>query len=166
MEDGIHTSKQSLISSKCTDGAPCCFEHTIVEDGLMSHSPRMQTVRYGKDDMEVLSRDDFFPAESDPLLTLLVLALGAMTIPAAVIADTDIPAFWTNLHMSAKGVGPAKGHVLKGSSDRCYDVMTTKEFSSMVPDNLTKVVGSPHFFLGGKMVSISRTCFIGSMSAT
>ena len=89
-----------------------------------------------------------------------------MTIPAAVIADTDIPAFGTNLYMPAKGTGPALGYVGKGSSDRCYDVMSTKELFSMLSDDLTKVVGSPHFFLGGKMVSISRTCFVGSMSAT
>ena len=95
-----------------------------------------------------------------------LLTLGAMTIPAAVIADTDIPAFGTNLYMPAKGTGPALGYVGKGSSDRCYDVMSTKELFSMLSDDLTKVVGSPHFFLGGKMVSISRTCFVGSMSAT
>ena len=94
-----------------------------------------------------------------------LLTLGAMTIPAAVIADTDIPALGTDLHMPAKGAGPAKGQVSESPSDRCYDVMTTKKLFSMVPDNLTKVVGSPHL-LGGKMVSISRTCFWGSMSAT
>jgi hypothetical protein len=125
----------------------------------------MQTCRHSEYYMEVLRRDDFFPAECNPLLSLLVLTLGAMTIPAAVIADTDIPALGTDLHMPAKGAGPAQGHVPESSSDRYNDVMTTKELFTMVPYNLTKVVGSPHR-LGGKMVSISRTCFIGSMSAT
>lgn len=165
MEYGSHASKQSLCSSKGINGAPCSLEHTVVKDALVGHSNRMQAIRHSEYDMEVLSRDNLFPAECDPLLSLLVLTLGAMTIPAAVIADADIPTFGTNLHMPAKGAGPAKGQVSESPSDRCYDVMTTKELFTMVPDNLTKVVGSPHR-LGGKMVSISRTCFWGSMSAT
>ena len=80
-----------------------------------------------------------------------------MTVATAVIADMHVPTFGTFLHMPAKGTGPALGHVGKSPSDRCYDVMTSKELLSMVSDDLTKVVGSPHFFLGGKMTSISRT---------
>ena len=72
MEDGSHTRKQSFSSSKGIDGAPSCLEHTVVEDGLIGHGNRMQAVRHSEDDMEVLSRDDLFPAECDPLLTLLV----------------------------------------------------------------------------------------------
>ena len=63
MENGSHTSKQSLCSSEGVDGAPCCLEHTVVEDTLMSHRDRMQTRRQREYDMEILSRDDFFPAE-------------------------------------------------------------------------------------------------------
>lgn len=88
-----------------------------------------------------------------------------MAVTAAVITDADIPALGTYLHMPAKGTGPALGHVTEGSSDRRYDVMGTKKLFSMLSDDLAKIVGSPHR-LGGKMVSISRTCLIGSISAT
>jgi hypothetical protein len=125
----------------------------------------MQTVRHGEYDMEVLGRDDFFPAELNPLLTLLLLALGAMTIPTAVIADADIPALGTYLYMPAQGTGTALRHVPEGSFNRRNDMMPAKELSTVAPDNLTDVEARPHR-LGGNMVSISRTCFIGSMLAT
>ena len=166
MEDGRHTRKQSLCSGKGIDGCPGSFEHAIVEDTLMSYSNRMQTRRYSEYDMEVLRRDDFFPAECNPLLPLLVLTLGAMPIPTAIVADADIPTLRTYLHVPTKGTGPALGHVGKSPSDRRYDIMTTKELLSMVSYDLTKVVGCPHFFLGGNRMSIGRTSFCGSMSAT
>jgi hypothetical protein len=43
--------------------------------------------------------------------------------------------------------------------------MLTKEIPSMTADDLSDVETGPHRF-GGKIVSIRRTYFIGSMSAT
>jgi hypothetical protein len=125
----------------------------------------MQTRRHREYDMEVLDRDNLFPAELNPLLTLLVLALGTMSVTTAVIADMHIPALGTHLDMAAKGASPALSHVSESSSDSRHDLMLRKELFSMTPDNLPDVETCPHR-LGGKMVSISRTCFIGSMSAT
>ena len=115
--------------------------------------------------MEVLGRDNLFPAECNPLLTLLVLTLGTMSVTTAVVADMHIPALRTHLDMPTKGTGTALRHVSESSSDGRYDLMLRKELFSMTPDNLPDVETCPHR-LGGKMVSISRTCFIGSMSAT
>ena len=165
MKNSSHTGEQALVLGKSLDGSPCSLEHAVVEDTLMGHCDRMQACRHSEDDMEVFHRDNLFPAAVNPLFALLVLTLGAMTVTTAVIADMHIPAFGTNLHMPTQGTGPALGHVGKSPSDRCYDVMLTKKLPSMTADNLAKVVGSPHR-LGGKMVSISRTCFCGSMSAT
>jgi hypothetical protein len=125
----------------------------------------MKTCRQREDNMEVLDRDDLFPAAVNPFLSLLVLTLGTMTVTTAVIADMHIPAFGTHFDMPAKGTGPAEGHVGESLSDRCYDVMLTKEIPSMTADDLSDVETGPHRF-GGKMVSIRRTYFIGSMSAT
>ena len=115
--------------------------------------------------MEVLRRDNLFPAAVDPLLALLVLTLGTMTVTTAVIADMHIPTLRTHLDMPAKGTGPAEGHVTEGSFNRRYNMMLTKELPSMTADDLSDVETGPHRF-GGKMVSIRRTYFIGSMSAT
>ena len=156
MEDRSHTGKQASAISECFDGGPCRLEHTIVEDSLMCHRNRMQTGRNSEYDMEVLHGDNLLPSEINPLLALLVLTLGTMPVTTAVVADMHVTTLRTHLHMSAKGTGTAKGHVSEGSSDRCYDVMTAKELSSMVPDNLTNVEAGPHFF-GGKMTSIRRT---------
>jgi len=114
--------------------------------------------------MEVLDRDNLFPAELNPLLTLLLLTLGTMPVTTAVVADMHIPAFGTHLDMPAQGTGTALRHVPEGSFNRRDDMMLAKELSTVAPDNLTDVETSPHRF-GGNMVSISRTCFIGSMLA-
>jgi hypothetical protein len=131
----------------------------------MSHRNGMQTIRHSEYDMEVFSRDNLFPAECNPLLTLLVLTLGTMSVTTAVVADMHIPALGTHLDMATKGASPALSHVSESSSDCRYDLMLRKELISMTSDNLTNVKFGPHR-LGGKMVSIRRTCFIGSMSAT
>ena len=165
MENGRHTCEQALVLGKSLDGSPCSLEHTVVEDTLMSHCNGMNTCRQREDDMEVLGRDNLFPAAVNPLLALLVLALGTVSVTTAVIADMHIPALGTHLDMPAKGTGPAEGHVGESSSDRFYDVMLTEELPSMTAYDLSDVETGPHRF-GGKMVSISRTCFIGSMLAT
>ena len=164
VEDGCHAGLESFVGSESVNSAPCGLEHTVVELPLVSHCNGMQTVRHGEYDMEVLGRDDFFPAELNPLLTLLLLALGAMPVTAAVVADSDVPAFGTHLDMPAQGTGTALRHVPEGSFNRRDDMMLAKELSTVAPDNLTDVETSPHRF-GGNMVSISRTCFIGSMFA-
>jgi hypothetical protein len=165
MEDGSHAGCESLLGSKSINSSPCSFEHTIVKLPLISHRNGMQTCRYREYDMEVLDRDNLFPAELNPLLTLLVLTLGTMSVTTAVIADMHIPALGTHLDMAAKGASPALSHVSENSSDSRHDLMLRKELISITSDNLTNVKFGPHR-LGGKMVSIRRTCFIGSISAT
>lgn len=166
MEDGSHSRCESLLGSKSINSSPCSLEHTIVELPLIGHRNGMQTIRQRKDDMEVLGRDNLFPAELNPLFTLLVLTLGAMSVTTAVIADADIPALGAHFYMPSKGTGTAQCHVPEGSFNRRNDMMLIKELSSMDSDNLADVESRPHLGFGGKMVSISRTCFIGSMSAT
>jgi len=166
MEDGCHASNQSLCSSKGIDGAPCSLEHTVVKDTLVGHCNGMQAIRHCEYDMEVLGRDDFLPAECDPLLTLLILTLWTMTVTTAVVADMHISTFGTYLNMSAQGTGAALRHVTECPLYSSYDVMASKELFSMISDNFANVETCPHLGFGGKMVSISRTCFIGSISAT
>jgi len=165
VENGCHARMESLLCSKSVNSAPSSFEHTVVEFPLIGHRNRMQARRHRENDMEVLHRDNLFPAELYPLLTFLLLALGTMSVTTAVIADMHIPALGTHLYMATKSTSPALSHVSESSSDGRYDLMLRKELISMTSDNLTNVKFGPHR-LGGKMVSIRRTCFIGSMSAT
>lgn len=166
MENGSHSCMQSFIASKCINGSPCSLEHTVVELPLVSHRDSMQTVGQREYDMEISGRDDFFPAEFNPLLTLLVLAFGTMTVTAAVVADSNVSTFGTHLYMPSKGTGTALRHVPEGSFNRRHDMMLAKELSTVAPDDFTDVEARPHLDLGGKIVSINRTCFIGSISAT
>ena len=68
VKDGSHARMESLLCSKGVDGNPCSLEHTVVELPLIGHCNGMQTRRHREYDMEVLGRDDFFPAELNPLL--------------------------------------------------------------------------------------------------
>ena len=166
VEDGCHAGLESFVGSESVNSAPCGLEHTVVELPLVSHCDRVQTVGQRENDMEVPDRDDFFPAELNPLLTLLLLALGTMAVSAAVVADMYVPTFGTYLYMPAQGTGTALRHVPEGSFNRRNDMMPAKELSTVAPDNLTDVEARPHLALGGNMVSIRRTCLIGSMLAT
>ena len=166
MEDGSHAGCEPLLGSKSINSSPCCFEHAVVENTLMSHCHRMQARRHRENDMEVFDRDNLFPAELNPLLTFLVLTLGTMSVTTAVVADMHIPAFGTHLYMAAKGTGTALRHVSESSSDGRYDLMLRKELFAMTTDDLSNVKFGPHFFLGGNRMSMGRTSFCGSMSAT
>ena len=69
--------------------------------------------------------------------------------------------------MPTKSTGTALRHVSESSSDGRYDLMLRKELFTMTPDDLTNVKFGPHFFfLGGNRMSMGRTSFCGSMSAT
>jgi len=164
VEDGCHAGLESFVGSESVNSAPCGLEHTVVELPLVSHCDRVQTVGQRENDMEIPDRDDFFPAAFNPLLTLLVLTLWTVTVTTAVIADMHVPAFGTHFDMPAQGTGTALRHVPEGSFNRRHDTVFAQELSTVASDNLTDVETSPHRF-GGNMVSISRTCFIGSMFA-
>ena len=115
--------------------------------------------------MEVLRGDNLLPAESNPLLAFLVLALRAMAVTTAVVADLYLSAFRAYLHMTSKGAGSAHRHMAKRFPYRRNNFMGTKKLLSMVTYNLTDVEARPHC-LGGKRTSISRTHLTGSISAT
>ena len=165
MEDGSHARSESLLGSKSINSSPCSLEHTVVELPQIGHRNGMQTRRHREYDMEVLGRDNLFPAELNPLLTLLLLTLGAMPVATAVVADMHIPALGTHLDMPTKGTGTALRHVSESSSDGRYDLMLRKELISMTPDDLSNVKSGSHR-LGGNRTSMGRTSFCGSMSAT
>ena len=126
MKNGGHTGTQSLIACKGGDGAPCGLEHAIVEGCLMGHGNGMQAIRHREYHMEVLSRYNLLPAERNPLLTLLVLTLGAMTVTATVVAYLDFSALGTYLHMTSKGAGSAHRHMAKRFPYRRNYIMGTK----------------------------------------
>ena len=165
MKNGGHACTQSLLACKGGKCSPGGLEHAIVEGSLMGHGYRMQAIRHREHHMEVLRWYNLLPAESNPLLSFLVLALRAMAVTAAVVADLYLPAFGAHLHMSSKGAGTAHRHVAKRFPYRRNYIMGTKKRLSMVTYDMADVEARPHFF-GGKRTSINRTCLTGSMSAT
>ena len=148
MEDGRHTGAAPLSSCKGGKRGPRSLEHAVVEDGLMRHGDRVEARRDGEDDMEVLGRDNLLPAAGNPLLSFLVLALRAMSVTAAVVADLHLSALRTDLHVAPKRFCPAKRHVSKGLSDGRDYLMSIEKLSSMLTDNLTDVKFGPHLLAG------------------
>lgn len=148
MEDGGHAGADSLTSREGGKCSPRSLEHAVVENGLMLHGDRVEARRNGEDDVEVLCRDNLFSSGCNPLFTLLVLALRAMTVPATVVTDLHLAALRTNLHVPSKRFCPAKCHVSKGLSDRRNYLMTAEELIPMFTDNLTDVKSGPHLLEG------------------
>ena len=157
MQNSGHTGTQPLLAGKCGDGSPRRLEHAIVEGRLMCHRYRMQACGHGEDHMEVLRRDNLLPSESNPLLPIFVLALRAMPVAAAVVADLDLTALGANLHMATKGAGTALRHVAKRFPYRRHNIMGTKKPLSMVTYDLTDVEACSHCFCCGKRTSIILT---------
>lgn len=100
MEYARHSPLQPMALIELPQGVPCGTEHAGVEQPLMQHGYRMQAVRNGEDHVEVLhARHHLFLAHLYPHLTFLVLALGTMTVSAAVVADMDVATLGADLHM-------------------------------------------------------------------
>lgn len=100
MEYARHSPLQPMALIELPQGVPCGTEHAGVEQPLMQHGYRMQAVRNGEDHVEVLhARHHLFLAHLYPHLAFLVLALGTMTVSAAVVADMDVATLGADLHM-------------------------------------------------------------------
>ena len=100
MEYACHSPLQPMALIELPQGVPCGTEHAGVEQPLMQHGYRMQAVRNGEDHVEVLhARHHLFLAHLYPHLAFLVLALGTMTVSAAVVADMDVATLGADLHM-------------------------------------------------------------------
>lgn len=111
MKYARHSPLQPMALIELPQGVPCGTEHAGVEQLLMRHGYWMQAVGNGEDHMEVLhARHHLFFAHLYPYLTLLVLALGAMTVSAAVVADMDVATLGADLHMTTQCSCAADGH--------------------------------------------------------
>lgn len=111
MEYARHSPLQPMALIELPQGVPCGTEHAGVEQPLVRHSYWMQAVRNGEDHVEVLhARHHLFLAHLYLHLAFLVLALGTMTVSAAVVADMDIATLGADLHMTTQCSCAADGH--------------------------------------------------------
>ena len=115
VQDGCHASLQSPALIERAQGIPCGAEHRIVEHRLMGHGNPMQAMGHGEHRVEVLhTRHHLVLAHLHPNGALLVLALGAVAVPAAVVADMYLPALRAHLDMASQVSGTAEGHPAEG----------------------------------------------------
>jgi hypothetical protein len=61
----------------------------------------MQAVGNGEDNVKIQHGHHLLFSSLNPLLTLLLLALGTMTVTTAVIADDYLSALWTLVNVSS-----------------------------------------------------------------
>jgi hypothetical protein len=78
-----------------------------VEDLRVLARQGQQDVREGKDEVEVLDRQQLQLAGIDPGTALAAAALGAVAVAAGVVADLDVAAVLALIDMSAQGRGAA-----------------------------------------------------------
>lgn len=115
VQDGSHASLQSLTLIERAQGVPCGAEHCVIEHRLMEHGNLLQAVGHGEHRMEVLhARHHLVLAHLHPNGALLVLALGAVAVATAVVADMNLSALRAHLDMSAEPSGAAQGHPAEG----------------------------------------------------
>ena len=146
VQDGCHASLQSPALIERAEGIPCGAEHRVVEHRLMGHGYRMEAVGHGEHRVEVLhTRHHLVLAHLHPNGALLVLALGAVAVPAAVVADMYLPALRAHLDMASQVSGTAQGHPRKGLVHLSYSLKSGEEISAVVADNLPDLVsGAAH----------------------
>jgi hypothetical protein len=68
---------------------------------------RVQGMRQGEDDVEVLHRQQFCLAGREPPLLSERLALRAVPVPTGVVGDPERPALLARFRVAAQGGGPA-----------------------------------------------------------
>lgn len=146
VQDSSHASLQSLTLIERAQGVPCGAEHRAVEHRLMGHAYRMEAVGHGEHRMEVLHAGHHLVlAHLHPNGALLVLALGAVAVTAAVVADVHLSALRAHLDMAAKPSGAAQGHPAEGLAYLPGDGEAGQEFRTPVTDNLPDLVsGAAH----------------------
>jgi len=83
-------------------------EEQRVEDAGIALGERVERVRQGKDQMEVLDGQQFGAASIEPPCLGERLALGTVAIAAGIVADLDDAAGVTRVPMAAEGGGAAR----------------------------------------------------------
>ena len=94
VEEGDPADFASQVARICPEGderLPRRVEEEIVEDPGVALRQRVEGMREGEDDMEVLDRQQPRPPGREPALFGQGLALGAVPVPAGVVGDPDRP---------------------------------------------------------------------------
>ena len=89
----------------------CCrcrgLKEQIIEKGLVRAGERAQSSRDGEGEHEVRDRQQKILLFLQPLLGFVVLALGAMTVAAGVVAVLSLVALRAGIGLSTQGGGTA-----------------------------------------------------------
>ena len=78
-----------MVRGKALDHLPGCFKQEPIQQLWPVKTQEVKFLRQGKDQVEVRHIQQFcFPC-TDPLLFFMSLALGTMTVPAAIVAKVQ-----------------------------------------------------------------------------
>ena len=80
-----------------------CAEQQVIDDGLVVEGDGGDLGGHGEDDVEVSDRQQVGCARGQPRARGSALALGTVSVAAAVIGDPPIVAVFTGLDMTAQG---------------------------------------------------------------
>ena len=98
-----------MIPGKSADGTPCGMEQCIVNLFWVLFSQRVELLWQGKDNVVVGHREQFALPLHDPPFAVGGLALGAVTVAAAIVEMLLMSAPLTLAGMPAQSAGSAFG---------------------------------------------------------
>lgn len=118
MEHRDHTAfSMQTGEEKLVHGILHRTEQKIIHSGGVGQKEWVKFIRHSKDNMEIGNREQILFTLPDPCFALGVLALGAMTVAAAVVAYADMTAGVAPVYMTAQGGGTATADGMKRSEN-------------------------------------------------
>ena len=136
VQDGRHPAQQPPRPEELAQRGPRGPEHRGVEKRLVRHRQRMEAVGDSEHHVEVAhARKHLLPAHLHPCGPVDVLALGAVAVAAAVVADAPLPALRTHLDMPAEPAGAAHAHPGEGHGHMGLHLEAREELRTPVADD-------------------------------
>ena len=138
---GIQSGEEKLLH-----GLPYRPEQEVIHCGGVCQKEWIKFIWHGKDHMEIGNRQKILLSVLDPCFTLGILALGAMTVPAAIIAYADMSAGVAPVHMTAQGCGAATANRAQGPENIPVGLIFIRELTAEAFNNLRQFEGRPQTF--------------------
>jgi hypothetical protein len=111
-------------------------EKKIIHSGGVTQKKWIEFIRHSKDHMEIWNRKQVLLSVPDPCFALCVLALGAMTVSAAIIAYADMSAGVAPVYMTAHKGGTATADSMQRSENIPVGLMLIHKVASEPFNNL------------------------------
>ena len=141
--------------AKAIQGMPARFEQQAVHETGVVHTQAIKFMRQGEYDMKIRNRQELLLLLYGPHLLVKPLALGAMAVAAAIIANAQVATFTAGINMAAQSSRPASNDGLQGALlVSCQAIC--RQAAPKTGGRLGYVKGRPHCLRVSKTDKASR----------